>query len=96
MPKIHRDTDSRACGAGTVVSGQSTVYANGLLVSVDGDPNNHGAGNLSAACNEVYVNGIFVGNVGDGAAADGLCVPVGGAHCGPSATGGSPDVFVGD
>ena len=43
-----------------------------------------------------YVNGILVVNVGDGAAADGLCVPVGGAHCGPSATGGSPDVFVGD
>ena len=73
-----------------------TVYANNLLVSVDGDPNNHGAGNLSAGCNEVYVNGILVVNVGDGAGADGLCVPVGGAHCGPSATGGSPDVFVGD
>ena len=59
---IHRHTDSRACGAGTVVSGQNTVYANNLLVSVDGDPNDHGAGSLNAACCEVYVNGILVVN----------------------------------
>lgn len=93
---IHRHTDSRACGAGTVVSGQNTVYANNLLVSVDGDPNDHGAGNLNAACCEVYVNGILVVNIGDSAAPDSFCIPVGGAHCAPSATGGSPNVFVGD
>ncbi len=64
MTAIHRNSDSRACGAETVVSGQGTVYANGLLVSVDNDPNSHGAGALSANCNEVYVNGIMVVDVG--------------------------------
>ena len=96
MTAIHRNTDSRACGAGTVVSGQDTVYANGLLVSVDNDPNNHGGGALSANCNEVYVNGIMVVDVGDSAAGDSLCPDPGGPHCAPSSTGGSGNVFVGD
>jgi cation diffusion facilitator CzcD-associated flavoprotein CzcO len=92
---IHRDTDSRACGATTVVSGQGTVFANGLLVSVDADPNSHGAGALTAACNQVFVNGKMVVIVGNSAAADSLCPPLGGAHCAPSSTGGSGNVFVG-
>ena len=96
MTAIHRNTDSRACGAGTVVSGQGTVYANGLLVSVDNDPNSHGAGALSANCNEVYVNGIMVVDVGDSSAGDSLCPDPGGPHCAPSSTGGSGNVFVGD
>ena len=37
MPAIHRHGDARVCGATTIVSGQSTVRANGELVSVDGD-----------------------------------------------------------
>lgn len=96
MTAIHRNSDSRACGAATVVSGQSTVYANDLLVSVNGDPNSHGAGALSAGCNEVYVNGILVVDLGDSAAADSLCPPLAGAHCAPSATSASSNVFVGD
>ena len=40
MPEVHRDTDQRICGHTTIVVGQSTVYANSLLISVDGDPNN--------------------------------------------------------
>lgn len=93
---IHRDTDSRACGAKTIVTGQTNVFANRLLVSVDKDPNNHGAGSLNAACNQVYVNGKLVVIVGNSAAPDSLCPPLGGAHCAPSSTSGSGNVNVGE
>jgi hypothetical protein len=80
-----------------VVSNQSTVFADGLLVAVNGDPNSHGAGSLIAACNQVFVEGILVVNHSpDSASADGLCIPVGGAHCLPETASGSSDVFVGD
>jgi|TARA_R110000796_G_C14340205_1_gene410274 hypothetical protein len=94
---IHRDTDPRVCGAITVVSNQNTVYANGLLVAVDGDPNSHGAGGLIATCNNVYVNGIIVCNhSADSAAPDVLCFIIGAPHCNPATAGGSSNVFVGD
>lgn len=92
---IHRHTDSRLCGATTTVTGQSTVYANSLLVSVDKDPNDHGAGALTAKCNEVYINGKMVVIVGNSADPDNLCKPVGGDHCGPNSSGGSDNVNVG-
>jgi hypothetical protein len=38
---VHRDTDSRVCGATTVVENQSSVFANGLLIATFGDPNSH-------------------------------------------------------
>ena len=95
MPAVHRHSDSRVCGATTVVSGQSNVYANSLLISVNGDPNSHGGGALSAGSRRVYINSIaVVNNTPDGAAADSLCpIP---PHCGPVTAGGSPDVYVGD
>ena len=94
---IHRDTDPRVCGAITVVSNQNTVYANGLLVAVDGDPNSHSAGGLIATCNNVYVNGIIVCNHSpDSAVPDTLCFIIGPPHCAPATAGGSPNVFVGD
>ena len=97
MPAIHRNTDPRVCGASTVVVGQSTVFANSLLVSVNGDPNTHGGGNLIAACKNVYINGIMVVNHSpDNASPDGLCPIIGGPHCAPATAGGSPNVFVGD
>lgn len=96
MSAIHRHGDSRSCGASTVVAGNSTVFANGKLVSVNGDPNSHGGGALSAGCNNVFVEGKLVVDVGDGAAGDGLCPVPGGPHCGPSSTSGSGDVTVGD
>ena len=97
MPAVHRHSDSRVCGATTVVSGQSNVYANSLLISVNGDPNSHGGGALSAGSRRVYINSIaVVNNTPDGAAADDLCIPAGGAHCAPVTAGGSPDVYVGD
>ena len=97
MPAIHRNTDPRVCGASTVVVGQSTVFANSLLVSVNGDPNTHGSGDLIAACKNVYINGIMVVNHSpDNASPDGLCPIIGGPHCAPATAGGSPNVFVGD
>lgn len=93
--QVHRDTDGRICGATTEVAGQDSVYANNLLISVDGDPNSHGDGNLIAGCNEVYINNkLVVNNTPDSADADSLCpIP---PHCGPDTDGGSPNVFVGD
>lgn len=46
MPKAHRDGDDRACGATTIVEGQGTVFVNGKLWAVKGDPNTHDAGGL--------------------------------------------------
>lgn len=97
MAQIHRHSDPRVCGASTIVEGQSTVYANGLLVSVDGDPNTHGGGSLIAACKNVFVEGkMVVNHSADNANPDALCVPIGPPHCNPATAGGSPDVFVGD
>ena len=97
MPAIHRNTDARSCGATTTVVGQSTVYANSLLVSVNGDTNTHGGGELGAANNNVFVNGILVVNdTPESASPDALCSPLGGAHCSPVTAGGSSNVFVGD
>ena len=97
MPAIHRDGDARSCGATTVVAGQSTVKANGKLVSVNGDPNSHGGGALVAGSNSVFINGKAVVNHSpDGSAPDDLCPPQAGAHCSPVTAEGSGDVFVGD
>lgn len=54
MPVAHRHSDFRACGATTVVSGQSSVFVNGLLWAVEGDENTHEEGPLLA------VNGVTV------------------------------------
>ena len=92
---VHRNTDSRACGAKTTVSGQSTVFANNLLVSVQGDPNTHGGGNLGATVNDgtVFVNNKKVVLQGSSASPDALCPQQGGSHCDPKSTQGSPNVF---
>lgn len=97
MAAIHRHGDLRTCGATTVVSGQSTVFANGMLVSVDGDNNTDGGGALSAGSNNVFINGkAVVNNTPDGAAPDSLCPVPGGPHCAPDTAQGSPNVNVGD
>lgn len=92
MPQAHRNGDLRVCTATTIVEGQTTVFVNGKLWSVVGDPNNHGAGNLIglAAGNSVYINGInVIVNAPDPAAPDAF----------PHDTGftdtaqGSPDVY---
>jgi hypothetical protein len=96
MPAIHRHDDSRACGATTVAS-QDTVFADSKAVAVDTDPNSHGGGAINASgTNKVYIGGKLVSNVGDPASGDGLCPPLGGAHCGPSTTTGLVSVQVGE
>ena len=96
MPGVHRDTDARACGATTASAQGKNVYVNKLLWSINNDPNTHGGGSLVAATNKVFIGGTLVCNKGDSASPDSLCAPVGGAHCAPSATGASSNVFVGD
>lgn len=92
MPAVHRQDDSRACGATTIVTGQGTVFVETKLFSVQGDPNTDGGGALIAGGSTVRINNIPVIVVGDSAAADDLCIPIGGAHCAPSATSGSGTV----
>lgn len=90
---VHRNTDSRNCGASTNVSGQTDVFINGLLCSVLGDPNSHGGGALQASNNDgtVFVNGILINLLGSDANADRLCpIP---PHCNPKASQASPNVF---
>lgn len=92
---VHRNTDSRRCGATTTVVGQSTVYVNNLLASVQDDPNTHGGGALNASVNDgtVYVNGKKLVLKGSTARPDALNPPRGAPHNNPASTGGSPNVF---
>ena len=71
MPTVHREGDSRFCGATTIVEGQSTVYVNGKLVSVDNDPETHGEGRIIATvASTVLVNGKVITVQGDTAGGD--------------------------
>ena len=55
MPGVHRDTDTRFCGAITIVEGQSSVLVENLLWAVENDPNSHGDGQLKAVYGVPYV-----------------------------------------
>jgi hypothetical protein len=72
MPKVHRDTDSRVCGAKTIVLNQSTVYVNNLLWAVENDRDDHcGAGDLIAEIGTtVEIENKRVIVIGDDAAPD--------------------------
>lgn len=94
MPEVHRHGDSRACGASTIAA-CANVYTNNRLTSVDGNSNSHGGGSLNASNPNVYIGNILVVVNGNGASPDSLCPLPGGAHCGPSATSGSPNVNIG-
>lgn len=97
MPGVHRNNDPRICGATTIVSGQSNVYANGELVAVDGDENTHGGGGLIAANARVYINGkLVVNHTPENSNPDDLCAPLGPPHCNPQTAAGSSNVIVGD
>ena len=89
MPAIHRNNDARSCGAKTQVQGQTTVFMNGELVSVQDDPNTHGAGNLKADNNDgsIRAGGKTVVLVGSNSDSDNQ------SHNNSAATGGSPDIF---
>lgn len=92
---VHRDTDSRVCGASTTVTGQNNVYVNNLLASVQGDPNTHGSGNLGATVNDgtVFVNNKKLVLQGSSASPDKKFPPLGPPHNNPKAVGASPNVF---
>jgi len=94
---VHRQGDSRTCGA-TTVTQISNVRVNNRNISTDGDPNTHGGGALKASetVGRVRAGGIPVILNGDGADADKLCPPLGGAHCAPSAASASPNVRAGN
>lgn len=74
MPGAHRDTDSRECGAITIVTGQSSVKVNGLLWAVEGDYDTHcNEGNLIPiyGAKNVYINGkLVICAMGDTASPD--------------------------
>ena len=98
MPGVHRNTDSRSCGASTIVVGQGDVFINGLLASVLSDPNSHGGGSLNASTNNgtFFINNKLVNLLGSSASPDGLCPPLGGNHCSPTASSASGNVFACD
>lgn len=74
MPGAHRDTDSRFCGAKTIVTQQGTVKVNGLLWAVEGDYDTHcNQGNLIAVygAKNVYIsNKLVICGMGDIATPD--------------------------
>lgn len=92
---VHRNTDTRVCGATTTVIGQSTVFVNNLLASVKGDTNTHSGGELQATVNDgtVFVNSKLLVLKGSSASPDSLCIPLGPPHCNPKSEGASPNVF---
>lgn len=87
---VHRHSDARIpdCGATTVVVNNSTVFVNGLLWAVEGDPNTHILGNLIATNpRTVWVQKINVIVRGNHAQPD-LA-----GHPDPIAIGHSPNVW---
>ena len=93
MPEVHRDGDSRKCGAST--NAHVERFSNNRITSVDGNPNSHGGGSLNAANPNVFIGNILVVVNGNGASPDKKCPIPGGSHCAPSATSGSPNVYIG-
>ena len=87
MPEVHRLTDPNTAGAPIIEVIQKTVYANYLLVSVNGSPvAGHGtgehAGPLTAnGCKTVFINYIPVNDRSDS------------DTCGHPRAQGSPNVY---
>ena len=95
MPAVHRDQDSRSCGALTNVTNQSSVYVNGLLAAVVGDQDTH-SGNkgtfIGGLSNNVYVQNKLIIVVGDSASTDTVGSTT---HTNTNASTGSSSVFCG-
>ena len=95
MPAVHRDNDSRNCGATTNVTNQSSVYINGVLAAVVDDKDSHGGNKgtfIGGLSNNVYVENKLIIVVGDDAQTDKVGDRV---HRNTNAKDGSPDVFCG-
>jgi len=88
MPQVHRLTDPNTAGAPVVQTVQSTVYANDLLIAVDGSPvEGHGTGEhadpvTANGSTNVFIENIPVNRLGDE------------DSCGHPRAEGSPDVYV--
>lgn len=88
MPEVHRLSDPNDAEAPIIEVVQQTVFANNLLVSVDGSAvEGHGIGEHSApltanGSQNVFINNIPVNRLGDP------------DTCGHPRAQGSPDVFV--
>ena len=89
MPAVHRLGDENDDDAEVYDIAQGTVYANGLLVSIDGsqveghDTGEHDDPETANGSPTVFSNGISVNRQGDP------------DTCGCPRDSGSPDVFVG-
>jgi uncharacterized Zn-binding protein involved in type VI secretion len=93
MPAVHRDQDSRSCGAKTNVTNQSSVYVDGLLAAVVGDKDSHGGNKgtfIGGLSNNVYVENKLIIVVGDGAQTDTVGATT---HNNTNAFTGSSDVY---
>ncbi len=88
MPEVHRLTDPNTDGASIVDVIQKTVFANNLLVSVNGSPvEGHG---MPPHSDPVTANGsqtVFIENIPVNKRGDA-------DTCGHARETGSPDVFV--
>ena len=71
MALLHRNNDLRECGATTIVTGQSTVFAGGELVAVVGDESSHDGGAFLDNVRTIFINSLRVIGVGDDAEDDG-------------------------
>ena len=95
MPAVHRDNDSRNCGAKTNVTNHSSVYVNGLLAAVVGDQDTHGGNKgtfIGGLSNNVYVENKLIIVVGDDARTDTVGSTT---HNNTNAADGSSNVFCG-
>lgn len=91
MPGAHRNGDLRLCDAHTVVSHQTTVYANDELWAVHGDECDHGSGALLATFTGVFINDIpVIVHTPDEAIPDALIIFL---HSTPFTAQGSGDVI---
>ena len=88
MPAIERIGDLNTAGAPIKGTPQQSVFANNILVAVNGSPvAKHGKGSHSSprtanGSQNVFINHIPINRVGDG------------DTCGHSRSSGSPNVFV--
>lgn len=88
MPAIERIGDTNTAGAPVTATGQSTVFANGILVAVNGSAvarhgkNAHAGPQTANGSSNVFINQIPINRVGD---AD---------TCGHTRSSGSTNVFV--
>ena len=91
MPAVTRigDADVAHCSGMTRAQGSGNVFANGIAVSRQSDPNTAHCGGhsdvITVGSTTVFVNNLGCGRIGD---------DVGGKNC-TSVKEGSPDVFAG-